>query len=165
MTPSNDTLDLEARAHSEHAQELRLWLRLLTCSQLIEKRVRAGLREQFDTTLPRFDLMAQLEREPEGLSMSELSRRMMVTGGNVTSIVDQLEKEQLVVRQMQANDRRSYTVSLTPAGRAAFAAMAKAHEGWVVELLSPLTARQQQQLHSLLGTLKSGNATHSEEKS
>jgi DNA-binding MarR family transcriptional regulator len=91
--------------------------------------------------------------------MSELSRRMMVTGGNVTSIVDQLEKEQLVQRQMQASDRRSYTVSLTDAGRNAFSAMALAHEGWVVELLSPLAASQQEQLHKLLGTLKSGTPT------
>ncbi|MEY4663898.1 MAG: hypothetical protein RLZZ239_2371 [Pseudomonadota bacterium] len=158
----NDSVDMEVRAHADHHASLRLWLRLLSASTRIEDTIRQRLREQFGITLPRFDLMAQLEREPEGC---ELSRRMMVTGGNVTSIVDQLEKEQLVVRQMQANDRRSYTVSLTPAGRAAFAAMAKAHEGWVVELLSPLTARQQQQLHSFLGTLKSGNATHSEEKS
>ena len=81
-------MDLEARAHSEHPEELRLWLRLLTCTQLVEKQVRTALREQFDTTLPRFDLMAQLERAPDGLRMNELSRRMMVTGGNVTGITD-----------------------------------------------------------------------------
>ena len=102
-----DTLDLEARA-SEHAQELRLWLRLLTCSQLIEKRVRAGLREQFDTTLPRFDLMAQLERHPEGLKMKELSHRLMVTGGNVTGITDQLVAEGLVERVAVEGDRRAF---------------------------------------------------------
>jgi DNA-binding MarR family transcriptional regulator len=157
--------DHETRTREDDHLALRLWLRLLSCTNRMEAPLRSRMRDQFGGSLPRFDLMAQLEREAEGLSMSELSRRMMVTGGNVTSIVDQLEKEQLVVRQMQANDRRSYTVSLTNAGRAAFAAMALAHEGWVVELLSPLTARQQQQLHSLLGTLKSGNATHSEEKS
>ncbi|MES2973176.1 MAG: MarR family transcriptional regulator, partial [Pseudomonadota bacterium] len=89
-------MDLEARAHSEHPDALRLWLRLLTCTQLIEKQVRSGLREQFDTTLPRFDLMAQLERSPDGLKMNELSRRMMVTGGNVTGITDQLVAEGLV---------------------------------------------------------------------
>ena len=94
--PDPAVLDLEARAHSEHARELRLWLRLLACSQLIEKRVRAGLREHFDTTLPRFDLMAQLERHPEGLKMKELSHRLMVTGGNVTGITDQLVAEGLV---------------------------------------------------------------------
>ena len=91
-------MDLEARAHSEHPDELRLWLRLLTCTQLVEKEVRNGLREQFATTLPRFDLMAQLERSPEGLKMNELSRRMMVTGGNVTGITDQLVAEELVER-------------------------------------------------------------------
>jgi DNA-binding MarR family transcriptional regulator len=157
-------IDMEVRAHADHHASLRLWLRLLSATTRIEDTIRQRLREQFDITLPRFDLMAQLEREPQGLSMSELSRRMMVTGGNVTSIVDQLEKEQLVQRQMQANDRRSYTVSLTDAGRTIFAAMAQAHEGWVIELMSPLNAGQQDQLHHLLGILKSGRITHSEEK-
>jgi DNA-binding MarR family transcriptional regulator len=155
--------DMEKRAHADHHASLRLWLRLLSATTRIEDTIRQRLREQFGITLPRFDLMAQLEREPQGLSMSELSRRMMVTGGNVTSIVDQLEKEQLVQRQMLPNDRRSYTVSLTEAGRTAFTAMAQAHEAWVVELLSPLAARQQAQLHTLLGTLKSGHPTPSEE--
>jgi DNA-binding MarR family transcriptional regulator len=159
---ANNT-DMEVRAHADHHASLRLWLRLLSATTRIEDTIRQRLREQFGITLPRFDLMAQLEREAQGLSMGELSRRMMVTGGNVTSIVDQLEKEQLVQRQMQANDRRSYTVSLTDAGRSAFAAMALAHEGWVVELLSPLTEPQQTQLHTLLGTLKSGTPTHSKE--
>lgn len=156
--------DMEVRAHADHHASLRLWLRLLSCTTRIEDTIRQRLREQFDITLPRFDLMAQLEREPQGLSMSELSRRMMVTGGNVTSIVDQLEKEQLVQRQTQVGDRRSFTVSLTEAGRSAFAAMALAHEGWVVELLDPLAEREQTQLHQLLGTLKSGNRTHQKEK-
>ena len=128
-------MDLEARVHSTHPDALRLWLRLLTCTQLIEKRVRTGLRDEFNTTLPRFDLMAQLEREPQGLAMGELSRRMMVTGGNVTAIVAQLESEQLVQRQTHADDRRSSTVRLTPAGRRAFAAMARDHEAWIIELL------------------------------
>jgi DNA-binding MarR family transcriptional regulator len=162
MSARQDT-DMEVRAHADHHASLRLWLRLLSATTRIEDTIRQRLREQFDITLPRFDLMAQLEREPQGLSMSELSRRMMVTGGNVTSIVDQLEKEQLVQRQMQASDRRSYTVSLTDAGRSAFAAMALAHEGWVVELLSPLAEREQTQLHQLLGTLKSGTPTQSKE--
>jgi DNA-binding MarR family transcriptional regulator len=156
--------DMEVRAHADHHASLRLWLRLLSCTTRIEDTIRQRLREQFDITLPRFDLMAQLEREPQGLSMSELSRRMMVTGGNVTAIVDQLEKEQLVLRQTQVGDRRSFTVSLTNAGREAFAAMALAHEGWVVELLSPLAANQQEQLHALLGTLKSGPPTQPKEK-
>ncbi len=79
-------MDMEARAHSEHPEALRLWLRMLTCTQLVEKQLRSRLRDRFNTTLPRFDLMAQLERAPAGLKMNELSRRMMVTGGNVTGI-------------------------------------------------------------------------------
>ena len=151
---ARETVDMEVRAHEDHHASLRLWLRLLSCTTRIEDTIRQRLREQFGITLPRFDLMAQLEREPEGLSMGELSRRMMVTGGNVTAIVDQLENEQLVLRQTPPGDRRSYSVRLTPAGSKAFAVMAQAHEQWVIELLGNLNARQQEQLHKLLGSLK-----------
>jgi DNA-binding MarR family transcriptional regulator len=146
--------DMEQRAHADHHASLRLWLRLLSCTTRIEDTIRQRLREQFGITLPRFDLMAQLEREPEGLAMGEVSRRMMVTGGNVTSIVDQLEREQLVQRLAVPGDRRSYRLSLTEAGRSTFATMAQAHQAWVRELLSPLTAKEQSQLATLLGTLK-----------
>ncbi|MDP3167557.1 MAG: MarR family transcriptional regulator [Hydrogenophaga sp.] len=147
-------LDLEARAHSEHAQSLRLWLRLLTCSQLIEKRVRAGLREQFDTTLPRFDLMAQLERHPEGLKMKELSHRLMVTGGNVTGITDQLVNEGLVERLGVDGDRRAFRVALTDHGRVTFTEMARQHEEWIVDAFEGLSPRDLDNLHKLLGKVK-----------
>ena len=151
----NDSpLDLEARAHSEHAHELRLWLRLLTCSQLIEKRVRAGLREQFDTTLPRFDLMAQLERHPEGLKMKELSQRLMVTGGNVTGITDQLVNEGLVERLDVDGDRRAFRVALTEHGRTTFTEMARQHESWIVDAFEGLSPRDLESLHKLLGKVK-----------
>jgi len=159
----NSTVDMEVRAHADHHASLRLWLRLLSATTRIEDTIRQRLREQFGITLPRFDLMAQLEREREGLTMGELSRRMMVTGGNVTSIVDQLEKEQLVQRQNLPGDRRAFRVRLTPAGRKAFATMAQAHESWVVQLLAPLSERQQAQLHQLLGTLKAGQIDPPEE--
>ncbi|WP_069048695.1 MarR family winged helix-turn-helix transcriptional regulator [Hydrogenophaga sp. RAC07] len=147
-------MDLEARAHSEHAHELRLWLRLLTCSQLIEKRVRAGLREQFDTTLPRFDLMAQLERHPEGLKMKELSHRLMVTGGNVTGITDQLVNEGLVERLDVDGDRRAFRVALTEHGRTTFTEMARQHEEWIVDAFQGLSPRDLESLHKLLGKVK-----------
>jgi len=149
--------DMEQRAHADHHASLRLWLRLLSCTTRIEDTIRQRLREQFGITLPRFDLMAQLEREPEGLAMGEVSRRMMVTGGNVTSIVDQLEREHLVQRLAVPGDRRSYRLTLTEAGRSTFATMAQAHEAWVRELLSPLSAKEQGQLATLLGTLKTAN--------
>lgn len=148
------SLDLEARAHSEHPEALRLWLRLLTCTQLIEKEVRAGLREHFDTTLPRFDLMAQLERHPEGLKMKELSHRLMVTGGNVTGITDQLVAEGLVERLGVEGDRRAWRVRLTPRGHALFTDMARQHEEWIVSAFDGLAPREVEQLHRLLGKVK-----------
>jgi DNA-binding MarR family transcriptional regulator len=148
---------MEQRAHADHHASLRLWLRLLSCTTRVEDTIRQRLREQFGITLPRFDLMAQLEREPQGLAMGEVSRRMMVTGGNVTTIVDQLEREQLVQRLPVPGDRRSYRLALTDAGRSTFATMAQAHEAWVRELMSPLSEKEQSQLAALLGTLKAAN--------
>jgi DNA-binding MarR family transcriptional regulator len=147
-------MDLEARAHSEHPESLRLWLRLLTCTQLIEKQVRTELRERFATTLPRFDLMSQLERAPDGLKMNELSRRMMVTGGNVTGITDQLVTEGLVERVDVAGDRRAWRVRLTTRGRKLFNDMAQQHEAWIVDAFAALSAKEISQLHRLLGKVK-----------
>ena len=148
------TRDPESRLHDDHHEALRLWLRLLTCTLLIERRIRGRLRERFRTTLPRFDLMAQLERNPEGLRMGELSRRMMVTGGNITGITDQLAAEGLVERRPIPGDRRAQAVRLTAKGRRAFDAMAAAHERWIIELLSGLGTADRDRLYLMLGRLK-----------
>jgi DNA-binding MarR family transcriptional regulator len=158
-------MDLEARGHAEHPEALRLWLRMLTCTQLVEKQVRSGLRTQFDTTLPRFDLMAQLERFPDGLRMNELSRRMMVTGGNVTGITDQLVTEGLVERLDVAGDRRAYRVRLTPKGRRLFNEMAQQHEGWIVEAFAALSDKDIATLHKLLGKVKEHAQASAQENS
>ena len=147
-------MDMEAQSHSSHPEALRLWLRLLTCTQLVEKQVRMQLREQFDTTLPRFDLMAQLQRNPDGLKMNELSRRMMVTGGNVTGITDQLVTEGLVERLDVDGDRRAYCVRLTAQGRQTFDDMAKQHEDWIESAFGGLTAKEVDTLYKLLGKVK-----------
>src|SRR5918995_590424 len=147
-------MDREFIARHDDHRALRIWLRLLTCTQLIERQVRSRLRSQFDSTLPRFDLMAQLERHREGLKMNELSRLLMVTGGNVTAIVDQLEKEGLVERLDEPADRRAFRIRLTRAGDKTFPEMARAHEQWVVELLSGLTRREHDELLKLLAKLK-----------
>jgi DNA-binding MarR family transcriptional regulator len=151
---TNLRADLETRANDEHHLALKLWLRLLACTTKLESEVRARLRSEFDTTLPRFDLMAQLERSPSGLTMSELSRRLMVTGGNVTGLTDKLVAEGLVERGEDPADRRAYTVRLTAEGQRQFRTMARAHEAWVAELFQGLSARQQAQLFELLGALK-----------
>lgn len=147
-------LDRESRIAQGDHEVLRLWLRLLTCTSLIESAVRSELRRDFACTLPRFDLLSQLERHPEGLRMGELSRRLMVTGGNVTGIADQLVKEGLVTREAPPGDRRAFVVKLTPAGRKAFLRMAEAHEAWVMRLFAGLTASERRQLHALLAKLK-----------
>jgi DNA-binding MarR family transcriptional regulator len=149
-----DSADLETRITAIDHQSLRTWLRLLACTNLIEARVRQSLFARFDTTLPRFDLMAQLERVPQGLRMGELSRRMMVTGGNVTGITDQLEKDGLVVRDIDPRDRRSFRVRLTEQGKHQFARMAVEHERWIVDMFSGLTDREKRDLERLVGRLK-----------
>src|SRR6266516_3548112 len=146
--------DRETIARSDDHRALRIWLRLLTWTQMIERIVRSRLRERFGTTLPRFDLMAQLERHPEGLKMNELSRLLMVTGGNITAIVDQLEKEDLVERLDEPADRRAFRIRLTKVGERSFGEMARAHEEWVVDLLAGLSRREHEELLKLLAKLK-----------
>jgi DNA-binding MarR family transcriptional regulator len=117
-------------------QRLRLWIRLLRTARAIEAELRERLRVQFATTLPQFDVMAALARKSAGMTMTELSRFLMVSNGNVTGIIDRLVADKLVLRQAPAEDRRAIVVRLTPKGVAQFAQIAKAHEGWVDALLS-----------------------------
>ncbi|MBN3766297.1 MarR family transcriptional regulator [Burkholderia sp. Ac-20365] len=152
--PAENVVDMEMSTGADSHMGLRLWLRMLTTTNLVQAELRKRLRNEFDTTLPRFDLMAQLERHPEGLKMTELSRRLMVTGGNVTGITDQLENEGLVTRDTDPNDRRSTSVRLTPEGRALFDRMAIAHEQWVVEMFGGLDLDEKSRTHQKLGKLK-----------
>jgi DNA-binding MarR family transcriptional regulator len=147
-------LDLSTRLTGEHHQALKLWLRMLSCTVRVEDVIRSRLRTTFGITLPRFDLMAQLERQPEGLRMGELSKRMMVTGGNVTGIVDQLVREGLVERVADAQDKRAFVVRLTPAGRSAFTEMAVVHEGWVADLFRDIPALDKARMIELLDQMK-----------
>jgi DNA-binding MarR family transcriptional regulator len=151
--------DLESRVKDSHHQALKLWLRLLSCTTRVEGVIRNRLRSEFATTLPRFDLLAQLEREPEGLTMGELSQRLMVTGANITGITDQLESEGLVKRAAHPTDRRAFAVQLTARGRRQFGRMAAIHEQWVVELFAGWGGKQKNQMYSLLADLKQHLAT------
>ena len=123
-------------------QRLRLWIRILRTARAIEAEVRERLRVEFGVTLPQFDVMAALERKPAGMKMSELSRFLMVSNGNVTGIIDRLAADKLVTRKAPDDDRRAIVVRLTPQGASQFAAMAKAHEGWVNTLLSEFNAAE-----------------------
>lgn len=133
---------------------LRLWLRLLSCSMIIERRIRTRLEEEFETTLPRFDVMAALEREPDGLTMSQLSAALLVSNGNVTGIVNRLIEELLVVRTLESDDRRIATVRLTRKGRDAFQRMARGHEKWIDKMFAGMTEAQMEQLMKLLAQVR-----------
>lgn len=148
----------ESTANDKERSVLRTWLRMLACTNIIEGRVRGALREQFDTTLPRFDLLAQLDASsadaPGGLTMSELSRRLMVTNGNLTGLVDRLVREGLVARVVSPPDRRAQMISLTAAGKAALNAMTPAHAEWITDMFDGLDDTERRQLYRLLGKLK-----------
>lgn len=117
---------------------LRLWLKLLKSSRRIEDALRRRLRQEFASTLPRFDVMSALDRAPEGLRMSEISQRLKVSNGNITGIVDKLTEEGLAQRLAVPDDRRAHLVHLTDKGRAEFARQAQAHEGWIDDMLAAL---------------------------
>ena len=142
-----------AQSPPGHKDELRLWLRLLTCTTLVEGEIRARLRRDFDTTLPRFDLMAALDRGA-GMTLGEVSRHMMVSNGNVTGLAARLEAEGLVERRARPGDRRAQLLRLTPKGRREFARQSAAHEAWVAELLDGLAAEERAALFRLLGRAK-----------
>jgi len=138
----------------DHKDELRLWLRLFTCKEVIESEVRRRLRDSFDVTLPRFDLMAQLYRAPKAMTLGELSQRMMVSNGNVTGLVDRLLEQGLVSRRPSPQDRRAQLVSLTVEGRRFFRTMARANGDWIAEMLADLSADDIETLMRLLAKTK-----------
>jgi DNA-binding MarR family transcriptional regulator len=147
---------LQRAAEMPDQDALRLWLRLFTCSTMIAQHVGGALKRDFGSSLPRFDLLAQLDRASDGLRMGELSERTLSTGGNITWLVRALEAEGLVTRRVADTDRRAAIVRLTPAGRRHFATMARAHERWITTLLSSLSASERKTLYALLGAVKRG---------
>ncbi len=135
--------------------DLRTWLKLLTCTTLISGELRRQLREQFDFTLPRFDMLAQLDREPGGLVLTELSKRLMVSPGNVTPIMNRLLEEGYITRATSSLDRRVQIVCLTAEGRRKFRRMAKKHGQWVNAMMGGLALEERRALSGLLDRLKS----------
>ncbi len=146
---------LRVRSEADSKTRLRLWIRLFRATRLIEGVARERLKSQFKVTLPRFDVMAALYRQPDGMLMSEISRYLMVSNGNVTGIVDRLVADGFVVRSQRNGDRRTSFISLTRKGRAFFAEMAATHEKWIDELLSGISVRDAEQLSSKLKLFQS----------
>lgn len=148
----SETKVVEAPAN--HRDEIRLWLRLLTCTKLIETTIRQRLRAEFGFTLPRFDLLAQLERAESGMVLGEISRRMMVSPGNLTSLIERLVESGHISRTPLPADRRVQVIALTEHGRAEFTRMAERHGDWVGELLENFGFDERDVLMHSLGELK-----------
>lgn len=150
-------LDSETKATEQpedHGDELRLWLRLLTCTTLIEGEVRRRLRERFGVTMPRFDLMAQLDKVPGGMTLSDVSKRMMVSNGNVTGLVERLVESGHIDRRTSETDRRVQVIRLTRLGRADFRRMAAEHKAWIADIFADLADKDVRDLMRLLAKTK-----------
>jgi DNA-binding MarR family transcriptional regulator len=146
--------DLETRASRTRHRDLRLWLRILTIHKLVNNEVRRRLRDRFDMSLSRFDLLAQLDGAPDGMRMGELSKRLMVTTGNITGLTDELEADGLVERMADPTNRRASLVRMTVKGRKAFGAAASANERWIEDLFSGLDDADKTSLFEILGRQK-----------
>jgi len=133
---------------------LRVWLRLLTSTQLIEQQVRGQFRTEFDSTLPRFDVMAALSREPDGQIMGDVSRWLLVSSGNITGIISRLENDGMVTRVRSADDRRAHLVRLSRKGQKEFERMSLAHEKWIRKMFSGMTREEMVSLEELLAKVK-----------
>jgi len=134
--------------------QLRLWLRMLSITKIVSQEIRRRLRTEFDATLPQFDLLAQLYREPQGLRLGEISRRTMVTNGNITGLADRLETDGLIQRETLDDDRRVTVAKLTRKGRDTFAVMARTHEGWLRELMAEVDESTLDEALALLAKVK-----------
>jgi DNA-binding MarR family transcriptional regulator len=157
------TVDLEIIVQGTQdgkKQELRLWLRMLSTTKLLSQEVRRRLRNEFGATLPQFDLLAQLYRERDGLRLGELSKRTMVTNGNVTGLVERLESDGLVLRVTPDGDRRVTVAKLTSKGEELFSAMAAAHEGWVRDMMADVDPSIISELWADIGKVKNSVSNH-----
>ena len=154
MTGPPGAQDYETASGSDDKLDLRLWLRLISCTYMIERTLRARLRREFGVTLPAFDVLAQLDRAPGGLSMGELSARLMVTNGNVTGLVERLAGRGLVARRPDPGDQRIQIVRLTRKGRALFGRMTPAHHAWIADAVGGLKQGELKRLYASLGALK-----------
>jgi DNA-binding MarR family transcriptional regulator len=164
MVQTDDiAVDLETILHGAQdgkKPELRLWLRLLSTVKLISQEIRRRLRNEYGMTLPQFDLMSQLYRERDGLRLGELSKRTMVTNGNITGLVERLEADGLVIRETPDGDRRVTVARLTPRGSEVFATMAAAHEGWLRDMMGDVEPAAIAALFNEIGAIKTSASNH-----
>ena len=149
----------EPRDSSRSKEAIRTWLRLMSCETVIEQQLRSLFRTNFSVTLPQFDVLSELERSARKMTMSELSRELMVSNGNVTGVIDRLEKNGFVTRTRAEHDRRIQYIELTPKGRSEFNDMARSHESWLDKMVSDLSPDDMASLQTLLLKARSSVGT------
>jgi DNA-binding MarR family transcriptional regulator len=133
---------------------LRLWLRIVSCSQMVEQEVRSMLRDKYESTLPRFELLSALDRVPDGLSMGELSGWLMVTKGNVTGIAERLSEDGFIKRNPTPTDRRSFCVTLTPKGKKIYKEMEEDYESLLDKLFTDVSLDDSDTFTGVLAKVK-----------
>ena len=136
------------------SSNVRLWLRLLSCAMVIENQVRRRLSSQFDSTLPRFDVLAALDRHPEGMLLGALSSSLLVSNGNITGLIKKLAADGFISLEPSPDDRRASIARLTPTGQRHFSKMAEAHHRWIDLMMGGLSSDQHELLYDLLGAMK-----------
>lgn len=154
-----------AQPHAK--QSLRVWLRMLRATTIIEKRIRAYLKSEFDSTLPRFDVLSALYRETAPITMSQLTDHLLVSNGNLTGLVNRLVEDGLILRESDPGDRRAQRVMLTAQGRAAFRDMAEKHEALIDSLFAAMSDEDMETMLQLTTTLDGAlrdSAQHTEEQ-
>lgn len=120
----------------EEAQHRRAWLGLVRCFSSIERVLMRRLSDEFNSSLPRYDVLTALALAPEALTMGELASMLMVTKGNITGVVARLKKEGLVRKAASETDRRVQSVTMTKKGRELWGAMHAHYDRTVAEVLS-----------------------------
>lgn len=152
--PRSSRIESETSSRRRSKQTLRLWLRLFSCQSMVEDRIRTALRDKHNITLPQFDVLAELENANKPLTMTELSQHLVVSNGNITGVIDRLERESFLKRVRSARDRRVQHIELTKEGRRRFLAIAEDHEQWISDLFSGLNREDIEQMIALLKKTK-----------
>jgi len=154
IIPRSSRIESSTSSKTRSKQTLRLWLRLFSCQSMIEDRIRTLLRNQHGITLPQFDVLAELENVDRSLTMTELSKLLVVSNGNITGVIDRLERDQFLTRIRSEKDRRVQHIRLTSQGKARFLKIAAEHEQWVAQLLSDINPKEVDQMIELLKNTK-----------
>ena len=135
--------------------DIRTWLRLVKAVLPMEREVNRMFQHEFGQSLPRFDVLSQLERSrPGGHAVGVLADLLIASAGNITRLISRMEDEGLVHRTMADGDRRRQIVVITNKGLDLYRTMEDRHTRWCVERMAGLSADEKADLQRLLIKLR-----------